>query len=204
MWRVLFASVLLGLVLTACGPAAAPTIDAAQVQATAAAEAATMVAQTQAAMPTSTPIPPSPTPTDTPAPSPTLETLPTLQPGSTVSPADSNSGTPGGDPCSGLLVANAAGPLTTIKIDNAVKAPITVSLYLNPTKFGECGYRSYSLGPLDSVYLTDLPQGCYSAFALINDPKKPSKAFTSQAMCANNDDKWTFIVQTDVIKFLSP
>lgn len=200
MRRVLFAIILLGLVLTACGPAAAPTIDPAQVQATAAAEAATMVAQTQAAMPTSTPVPPSPTPTDTPAPSPTLETLPSLQPASTISAG----GTPGGDPCSGLLVANAAGPLTTIKIDNAVKAPITVSLYLNQTKFGECGYRSYSLGPLDSVYLTDLPQGCYSAFALINDPKKPSKAFTSQAMCANNDDKWTFIVQTDVIKFLSP
>ncbi len=94
--------------------------------------------------------------------------------------------------------------MTTIKINNAVKAPVTVSVFLYKTKFGECGYRSYSLGPLDSVYLTNLPQGCYSAFALVNDPKKPSTASSTILMCPNNDDKWTMVVQPDVIKFYSP
>ncbi len=92
-----------------------------------------------------------------------------------------------------------------MKIVNSTRSPVTVSIYLSKTAFGECGYRAYTLGPMDSVYdETTLPQGCYTAFALINDPKKPSKAFSSGAMCPNNDDKWTMVVQPEVIKFYSP
>ena len=198
-----FIVILVSVILSACATAA-PTADPVeQVQASAVAAANTMVALTQAAIPTATPIPPTPLPSATPLPSPTLLALPTLsiEGSPTIEPP---SGSAGSDPCNAPMSANPAGPLTTLKINNGTKAPVTVSVYLYKTKFGECGYRGYNLGPLDSVYLTDLPQGCYSAFALINDPKKPSKAFSSQLMCPNNDDKWTMVVQTDVIKFYSP
>lgn len=202
MRGISFAAVVMSLILSAC-TAAAPTVDPLQVQASAVAGANTMVALTQAAIPTATPIPPTPLPSPTAPPSPTSQALPTLSTdGSpTVEPTSGNTGT---DPCNAPMSSSPTGPLTTLKIDNGTKAPVTVSIYLYKTKFGECGYRGYNLGPLDSVYLTDLPQGCYSAFALVNDPKKPSKAFSTQLMCPNNDDKWTMVVQADVIKFYSP
>ena len=54
---------LIALIAGACAPQAAPTMDAAAVQATAVAAAFTMVAQTQAAIPTATPLPPTEIPT---------------------------------------------------------------------------------------------------------------------------------------------
>lgn len=199
MKRISFLVVLVAFILSACGRAT-PTADPIEVQATAMAVANTMVAMTQAAIPTEPPTPvPSPTtlPSATPLPPPTLplESSPT---------ALSSGVSTGTDPCTGPLSSSPKGPLTTLKINNANKAPVTVSLYLSKTSFGECGYRGYTLGPLDSVYLTNLPQGCYSAFALVNDPKKPSTASNASAMCPNNDDKWTMVVQAEVIKFYSP
>jgi hypothetical protein len=49
------------LVITACGPAPEPTMSPEDVQGTAMAGAMTMVAETQAAIPTATPIPPTET-----------------------------------------------------------------------------------------------------------------------------------------------
>src|SRR5512140_986942 len=77
MKRVLFTSMVLALLLSACAPAT-PTTDPAQIQASAVAAANTMVALTQAAVPTETPVPPTALPSPTPLPSPTLLALPTL------------------------------------------------------------------------------------------------------------------------------
>src|SRR5215213_11753736 len=71
---VLIIGVLLILLVSACAPQAAPTANSLDVQHTAEAGAFTMVAQTQAAVPTVTPVPatetslPTALPTDTPPP----------------------------------------------------------------------------------------------------------------------------------------
>jgi len=61
--------------LSACGPEPEPTMSAEEVQGTAVAAAWTMVAETQAAIPTATPIPPTETPPPTPIPTNTLAQL---------------------------------------------------------------------------------------------------------------------------------
>src|SRR5215211_2545166 len=72
--KVLTLSVLLALLISACAPKAAPTLDPVDVQHTAEAAAFTMVAQTEQVMPTDTAVPPTATST-LPA---TLTPLPTL------------------------------------------------------------------------------------------------------------------------------
>ena len=79
-----FSSLTLLLVLTllisACDGSNAqttPTLNAADIQATIAAAAMTMIVETQAAIPTATPPPPTATFTDTPAATNTLPALPT-------------------------------------------------------------------------------------------------------------------------------
>src|SRR5215207_11157392 len=69
---------ILAMIISACGTPAAPTMNGADVQNTAVAAAFTMVAQTQAAVPTATPLPPTEAPTQTPLPSLTPITSPTL------------------------------------------------------------------------------------------------------------------------------
>lgn len=196
-----FASLFLFL-LSACGPEPEPTMSAEEVQGTAVAAAWTMVAETQAAIPTATPIPPTDTPIPTLPPTATPILLPT-QPIS-VLPAATQTSAPV-DICSDLkhiIPAEAAGPKTTIRIVNEHKVPVTISLYLNKTVFGECGYRSYSLSKNGDTVQT-LPQGCYSAWAWSQDSKN---AFNSSGsgLCANNSDKWTIVIRGEIIIMLPP
>lgn len=191
------------LIVSACAAEAAPTMDPADVQFTAVAMAFTIVAETQAAVPTSTPLPPtetaSPTPlppTDTPMP---LPTLPTLQVTSTTAPVSN----PGSDPClssTKRIPASPAGRPTKIRITNSTKATVTVSLYLNKTPHGECGYRSYIINSQSEVVITDLVQGCYNLWARSNDPSTPVNA-ASQTSCINNPNTWSFEITAEKIKF---
>ena len=194
------------LFLSACGTPAEPTISAEEVQGTAVAAAMTMVAQTQAAIPTATPIPPTDTPAPTPLPTNTippleLPTQPVLvQPTNTVAAQAT-----GADLCSDLrhvIPSGAAGPTTTVKIANENKSPATVSVYLNKTVFGECGYRSYSLAKNASTVVT-LPQGCYSAWAWSTSGKDTFNA-SGYGLCMNNTDKWTMVIRGDSIIMLAP
>ena len=193
----------MSLIISACGAEAAPTMESADVQFTAVAMAITIVAETQAAVPTSTPLPPtetaSPTPlppTDTPMP---LPTLPTLQVTSTTAPVSN----PGSDPClssTKRIPASPAGRPTTIRITNSTKATVTVSLYLSKTPHGECGYRSYIINSQSEVAITNLVQGCYNLWAWSNDPSTPVNV-VSQTSCINNPDTWTFEITAKKIKF---
>lgn len=183
--------------VSACGAASTtPAITLEDVQATSLAAAHTVVAQTLASIPTDTPIPPTETPTQTPlatnTPLPTVGTTLTLTPQTSV------------DPCSTRILASTPrGKGTSIQIINTVKAQVTVSIYLNETaSWGECGYRSYILGPRDSVLITDLVQGCYNLWAFNSDPKNPVNA--SGYGCINNPDKWTFEIRSENIKFTGP
>jgi len=200
---ILFASAFL---TSACGPEPEPTLSAADVQGTAVAAAWTMVAETQAALPTATPIPPTDTPVPTLPPTSTPIPLPTqsisVVPTNTVSSEPTTSG----DICQDLkhlIPAEAAGPKTTIKIVNEYKVPATISLYLNKTVFGECGYRSYQLSKNGGSVVATLPQGCYSAWAWSTDSKDAFNA-AGYGLCANNSDKWTMVIRNERVIMLPP
>lgn len=192
------------MAVSACGaaPAVVPTTDPANVQNTAIAAAFTVVAQTQAALPTATPTtPPTATPTETQTPAPTntpvvavtetLETSPTVV--ATLPPATSG----GSDPCNKPLTTISGGKPAKIKVQNNSGAPVTFSLYLNKTAFGDCGYRGYVLIKDGSTLITDLIQGCYNVSVFVNDPKKPTKSFGYG--CINNPDKWTFFISRESV-----
>jgi hypothetical protein len=185
------------LATAACAPAV-PTPDPAQIQASAVAAANTMVALTQAAVPTATPIPPTPLPSPTALPSPTLVELPTLPVGAvpTVAAAAPTSST---DACNAPLAADPDGPKTRVRISNETAGEVVLSLWLNKTTFGECGYVSQVLGAQGSV-TRELPQGCYGAGAFVTEPKQDFKAFGSGCIAgdkgtANIRKNGTIVIQ---------
>ena len=161
IFYILLASLLL---LTACGSEPEPTMSAADVQGTAVAAAWTIVAETQAAIPTATPTT-IPTPTPIPSNTPTSAVLLT-QPLEILPSATAVSD----DDCNRLLNFDLAGPTSPIVIKNKTKAPVTVSLGL-PYKnvFGECGYRSYSIPKNGSIRI-DFPRGDIYGFTWILEP----------------------------------
>jgi len=183
--------------LTACGAEQTPTMSVADVQSTAVSAAFTIVAQTQAAIPTSTPLPPTETSTETPPPTNTPEPLPILAATLTNTPASG-----GSDYCATRVLSSPAGKDTRILITNETKYPVQISLYLNETSRNECGYRGYNLGKNGSIVITDLVQGCYNIWAWSTDPKH---AFQSAGYgCINNPDKWTFEINESFVKFYGP
>ncbi len=199
MKRLLFLICLPALLLSACGTASTPTIDPAQVQASALAAASTMVAQTLAA------IPPTAAPTDTPLPSPTLEpsptslTLPTLANFPTAAPQ----ATAGTSNCNGALSRPAGPRSANVKLVNQTKYEVTISLYLNLNKFGDCGYLSYVINGMQSVSLSNvLPFGCYSAYAFSQDPKHPFHG--SAYACITGNDKTTFNIRHGAVVITGP
>ena len=210
-----FILVVLAMLISACGaPAATPTINAVDVQNTAAAAAFTLVAQTQAAIPTNTPLPPTeiPTqtslPTETPPPLPTSEiatsavvSTPTTAQASNNQTGNTNNS--GVDPCSTRVLSKPEGKETTIRVVNTTKLGVTVSMYLNETASkGACGYRGFVLAKNNDIVFTDLVQGCYNLWAWSDNAKGK---FTSQGSgCINNADKWTFEIRENVIKFVGP
>ena len=202
MKRILFITTISALWLTACG-AQTPTVDPAQIQASAVAAANTMVALTQAAIPTATPIPPTPLPSPTLLPSPTPLPLPTLSIGASPTiPASSSSNT-SGDPCNASLPPDPDGPKAkAVVIVNKSGAQTNGSIYLSKTDFGQCGYRGFSLDKGGSQSYTDLPLGCYSLFAWINDPKKPT--MVSGGACITGPDKTTFTITTTTVTAKGP
>lgn len=194
----LLSILLAAVMLAACGPEATPTMSVADVQSTAVSAAFTIVAQTQAAIPTATPLPPTETPTQTPPPTNTPAPLPTLAVTLTNTPASS-----GGDPCANRVLGKPLGKETRILIDNTTKYPVQISLYLNETdSHNECGYRGYNLAKNGSVLITDLVYGCYNIWAWSTDPKN---SFQSAGYgCINNPDKWTFEINESFVKFIGP
>ena len=159
----------LTILLAACGTKATPTLDSAQVMATAVELAKEYAAQTQAAIPTATAtVPPTETPTMAP-PSPTF-VLPTF-------PAIASTATKSGDgPCYHVMMPDPPGPKFKLRIVNTNKAPASGSICLYQDRgHGVTGVINVTLTKLADTILS-VPQGCYSAFFWINDPKTPSQA----------------------------
>ena len=206
MKHVKFYSLLIAaiLIISGCGQQAVPTINAADVQSTAVAAASTMVAQTQAAIPTNTPLPPTETPTNTPMATNTPLALPTLEVTATTAASSSASGGAGtADPCSTRVLSAPPGKETTIRIVNKTKVPIKVSVYLNETAGqGACGWGYVELSKGNDTVINSWVQGCYNLWAWSDDPK--GKFNSSGYGCINNSDKWTFEVSEGSIKFVGP
>ena len=207
MKRIILAIVLPTLLLSACAPKAAPTIDPAQIQASAMAAASTMIAMTQQAMPTDTPVPPTPLPSPTPLASPTTALLPTLPAFATPTTAASSGGSGN---CNGPMDVSQAGPQAPALVNNNTKGPVTFTLYLGrKNSFGQCGYMSWPIPRGNSITVSvpyaRLNQGdpCYWASAYVNDPKHPAQ-LGNGPFCLNNPDKWTFNISYDSIKLIAP
>lgn len=184
--------------LSACGPEPEPTLGVEEIQGTAVAAAFTMIAKTQAALPTAT-IPPTatqiptlapPTSTAVPLESPTLPGI--VQPTST---------TVSKDPCDKLLPPSATGPKAPIKIVNYTNAPLNLSLYLEKTPFGECGYRGYSVTKKGSINV-EFPQGVIYAYAWILAPVNAT--VSGGPWVPNNTDKWTIEIHENYMKMVGP
>jgi hypothetical protein len=200
MKRILFAAATLVLLLSACGPQATPTIDPAQVQASAVAAANTMVALTQAAIPTATFTPP---PSPTPLPSPTPIALPTLNTSGfptaslpTVPPSG------GSDTCNQPLDVKEAGPLSKFRIYNQTTGTVNISLYMSKNAFGQCGYMSVSGITKNSSATIAAPMGCWSAYAWSTG--KTNITVSGYLGCINNSDIWNIFVKPDSVVLKSP
>ena len=152
-----FIAGLLAFLLSACGPQAAQTVNPAQVKASAAAEAGTVIALTQAAIPTDTP---TPEPSPSPLPSPTLESI--------EIPTAIVTGTPQSVKidCHHPLDTGEAGPTKQIVIKNQTSGRVNLSLTLyKPNAFGQCGSLLFTKLDANGSTTADLPEGYYSAYA---------------------------------------
>jgi hypothetical protein len=193
----------LALVLAAACSPAAPTADPAQIQASAVAAASTMIAMTQAAIPTATEIPPTEPPTPTPLPSPTPLELPTLAfTAPTVAPTAAS-----GDDCNHLFdlgeTGNARSP---VKVNNNNKGTANLSLGMfQKNAFGQCGYLAFQIKGKDSAIIS-MPQTgtgpCWYGYAWVNG-SNPSTA-EGGPFCWNNPDKWTLDIYENTIKLTPP
>lgn len=205
MKGILLGVIVPALLLGACTPAA-PKVDPAQIQASAVAAANTMIAQTQAAVPTDTPLPPTEEASPTPLPSPTLMALPTLA--FQASPTLAASGS---DDCNHLLDVGASGPQASLVIRNNTKGSVNFSLGINSkNSFGQCGYMAWGNIPKGDTLTVSVPlvrpnQGdpCYWGYAWINDPKNKSTA-SGGGFCINSNGKWFIDVYYDKMKLTPP
>lgn len=191
--RFVMFGMILCLALSACGgEPAAPTLSSADVGATAQAAAFTMIAETQAAIPTDTPLPPTatftsaPLPTDTPTSTPTIDpSLPTA----TFTLAPQSSAPTQQSDCNKIL---SEWNVPTIKIivsnETQPKGTLVLSLYVT-TAQGECGFIPAYGGSFSG------PEGYYSAAAFV-DGKKDFKVFGGFLLTGGS---WTIIVRNEQI-----
>lgn len=156
---------LLSLLLAACGQQAEPTLSPEEVSGTAIAAAWTIVAQTQAAIPTNTPVPPTETPSPTPLPTFTPEPLPTIDIALPTATATSQAQ----GKCEGPLNLAEAGPQSNVRLENETGGTVTLSLHLGEgtNAFGQCGFLGYTLTKNQKLVVS-LPKGTYFAYAFIN------------------------------------
>ena len=198
--KALTLSVVLMLLVSACSGQEIPTVNPLDVQHTAEAAAFTMVAQTEAAVPTNTPIPPtetaSPTLPATLTPLATLTADPSLPTATGLAPAGglTTSVPPTSAPAAAPTDANCNKTLTAwqgrsanFSIVNETKpeGKIILSLYV-VTPLGECGYLAdLSRGPV----------GQYSAGAFV-DGKQSFKVFGGFQI---TEGSWKIVVKNDSI-----
>jgi hypothetical protein len=187
---------LLALMISACGAEVAtptPADPAVDIQGTMAAAAFTIVAETQAALPTSTPVPPTPTVTDTPPPTNTPLALPSSE--VTLTPAPGGN-TGGDDPCVNRPLPASVQGEVRMRITNSTQADLSVLVYLlQAGPQTECGYRSYTLAAGEPLVLNNLVEGCYTLWAWNPIPDEYF-IVTNGTTCIDESDSWVFDIST--------
>ena len=188
-------ALILTFTLSACGSKAVPTVDPAEVQASAVAAANTIVAMTQAAMPTDTPIPPTVAVTDTPQATPTIPPLPT----SAVLVSPTVAASSSSDDCQYLTVSHGE-KMAHILVRNKTNELIGISFYLKKNAFGDCGYWSSQINPTSSIDITNLPTGCYyvGTWTLSGKPDFQNYGYP---FCDTLADKFEINATVDTISF---
>ncbi|MCE9646937.1 MAG: hypothetical protein K8S20_13130 [Chloroflexi bacterium] len=181
-------SILIAIILSACGPAPEPTLTAEQIASTAVADAWMAVTQTAAAMPTatatSTPLPPTATP------QPTFTFLPTLAPVNTTggNPAAATAG-----PCDQPPPVLPLGTLVKVRFINKSGGSLNLSFGMNsPNDKKECVTYSYYLDRFDEPEVTVLA-GCYWGWAWVTG-KQPSVAKTGDSLICVTDPAKTITI----------
>jgi hypothetical protein len=199
LFRTILLLTILGILVSGCGAEPVPTVSSADIQTTAISAASTMVAQTQAAIPTATLPPPTETSTPTQVATNTPEASPTLAVTLTAAPPTTD---PNADPCDTRVLSAPPGRETTIRLVNNTNVPIKISIYLNETPLGACGWGYVELPRRGDTVITNWVQGCYNFWAWSDDPR--GRFNSSGYGCINNTDKWTFEVSSAVISNTSP
>ena len=193
-------SILLIIVISACGPTPVPTMSVADLQGTAVANAWIAITQTQAAIPTATqtPVPPTPTITLVPLPTATLVLVPTLA----LKPVATLPDTSATDPCNGPAPAKPKGTTVLIKLVNKSVgnvAPLSLGMK-KENSLKECGIYTFSLGHYEAPVVKILA-GCYWGYGYVNG-SKPSTPQTANALCVTDTSKTTAIwITKDLISF---
>jgi hypothetical protein len=175
------------IALTACGPAATPTMSAEDFASTALANAFTQVAMTQAALPTETAVP-------------TSTSLPTSTPFPTLAPATFTAipATAAANPCEEPPPPAPKGDLAQVKLVNKSKGQVSLSFGMyQANSLGECGIYSFSLGVFDAPTVTVLA-GCYWGYAWITGDK-PSIAKSTNAICVSSGGSVSVTIGTEWI-----
>lgn len=186
MNRIPLILLVLGLLLSACGPKAAPTMSMVDIQNTAIVMAFTMAAETIQAIPTATPIPPTETPTETPLPTATLPLM-LITPSPTMVRVASTS-TTSSSGCQPLV--NWEGKTAKLQLKTDTKQQVKLSLTAYAPS-GDClGYLYYTF---KSPMTVSVPLGNYSAFAWI-EGKKPFQASGGFTITPGS---WDLIVKND-------
>ena len=196
----------LAVLISACGAQATPNIDGVSVQKTSEAAAFTLVAQTQAALPTNTLVPPTEISTETPAPTNTLEPMPTTSDLSlsptpmaqinlpTLAPTDLPTLAPSltsstSNDCNHLMTSWIV-PTANFNIVNETKPKGKVILLLTvSTKTGDCGWINAASSSFSG------PMGNYSAAAYV-DGKRSFKVYGTFFATSQS---WDIIVRNDRI-----
>ena len=197
-FSILSLLIMLTLLISACGAGNAqttPTLNAADIQATIAAAAMTMIVETQAAIPTATLPPPTATFTNTPIATSTLPALPTLDVTFTSVPSGDSGGN---DPCiNQALPATLQGETVRIRIHNSTEATLALSVYLNQTTPQiVCGYRTYTITSEETLAINNLVEGCYTLWAWNPDQDNYFIVTNGASSCITRFDLAVFDITT--------
>lgn len=200
--KSLFIVLMLGVLLSSACSAlnASPTPSLQELQMTAqAAAAATLTAQA----PTATPVTPSPTPLPpTPIPVIVTEVIPTqppvvaqpqpIQP-AVIVPSAATEEKKEQDCGNSYISAGTEGPRAPVSIINKKGASITLSYYLEPSPYGQCG--SGSLNFSGEAKTLNLPVGCYFLYAWVTHEGK-DQSFSGYS-CVPKEGSATWLIFPD-------
>jgi hypothetical protein len=192
--------IMITLIASACRANVPPATPAAtmDLQGTIAAAAFTVVAETQAAIPTSTPLPPTATATNTFLPTPTFLPPPSTQ---GTLPPPPNGTSSAADPCIYKTMPEPLkGEPISMRINNSTKAKLSVSINLNQSApNAQCGYRSYTLDAGQKLVLNNLVVGCYTLWAW-NPDQANYFIVTNGTSCLDTSHVWVFDISTSSLR----